>query len=386
VDYREVQLELLDYLSRDQMTPIEVVGEILQRRNADPEIYSKLIASFINVTLPEENAQLVFHRLLKHHQKMSKELGRRLDIRVTAMDFAIQHPELVKNPVVVDQGTLELSQRLAAVDDLTGLFNRRFLEIALTKEIHRARRHGHMFSILFIDLDDFKRINDVNGHEVGDRVLKTVGDSISKLLRNEDVGARYGGEEFVIILPQTDGAGALAFGRRLQEVLLATDTGSGTPVTFSGGVASYPESAGTATQLLKNADTALYQSKLNGKNQIRIHGQEKRSATRYAASFSGQVVTNNGSASLRLSNLSAKGFSGASDRFLHPGKELSIKLYPGNGKSSSDPAPTEQDEPSTVTVRIVWSKKVTGSKYHVGGTWASADQSLLESLLPEDAL
>ncbi|MFP4378422.1 MAG: diguanylate cyclase [Spirochaetales bacterium] len=392
MDYQDVQRDLLTRLSAKEDKPLAVISSLLQEHSSDGEIYGKLLASLLSSNVPEDNAQLVFHRLLRHHQEMARELDRDLDIRVSAMDFAIQHPELVRDPVVVDRETLQLSNRLAAVDELTGLFNRRFLEIALGKEINRAQRYDHVFSLLFLDIDDFKIINDTHGHQVGDQVLKRFGEAVLRLLRNEDIGARFGGEEFVIILPQTDASGALAFARRLQSALNHEDALAGTSITFSGGIAVFPVSGLTARQLLNNADTALYQAKLNGKNQVRVHGAEKRKARREPTSVRGKAETGSGTIQVSLSDISEGGLAGKAGSLLRPGHKIKLTIdrdtsAPKTNAHSSElvaRATREANRPSPLVATIVWSRRITGSEYRFGASWTSVDSASRSSLLPRE--
>jgi len=404
VNYQEVQRDLFTRLSAKADDPVAVISSLLQEYNSDGEIYGKLLASLLSCSVPADNAQLVFHRLLRHHQQMVRELDRELDIRVSAMDFALQHPELVRDPVVVDRDTFQLSNRLAAVDELTGLFNRRFLEIALGKEINRAQRYDHVFSILFLDIDDFKSINDAHGHQLGDEVLRRLGAAVRRLLRQEDTGARFGGEEFVIILPQTDAQGAVSFGRRLQSAMHNEEALAETPITFSGGISVYPESGQTARQLLNNADTALYQCKLNGKNQIRVHGAEKRKSQRVETSMHAKAETESGTSSVRLSDLSDGGVAGNIGSLLRPGHAIKIfvdspivatnsgagESYDANdGQLSVDAASSASGPPQPVpplVAKVVWSRRITGSEYRFGASWGAVDSSILSALLSPDRL
>ena len=156
-------------------------------------------------------------------------------------------------------------------DDLTPLYNQRYLPVALDQEIHRSHRGGEAFSVLFLDLDYFKGVNDSFGHLVGSRVLIEVGKLLHKNLRVTDYGFRYGGDEFVAVLSATDGAGAQFFAERLRKMIENTEfevLGNRVKITVSVGVASYPQSASSALELLRLADKAMYSSKSRGRNQV----------------------------------------------------------------------------------------------------------------------
>jgi diguanylate cyclase (GGDEF)-like protein len=180
----------------------------------------------------------------------------------------------VAAPMIGHLQHLERAKRRALIDELTGTYNRRFLEETLSKLIvPDDRRRGQVVSLLVIDLDHFKHINDTYGHQVGDLVLKTVAQTLHRSLKASDILARYGGEEFVVVLPQTDTAGALAVGERLRALVAALSLRKLAPlaperVTISIGVATYPTHASTAAELLRAADEALYQSKTQGRNRV----------------------------------------------------------------------------------------------------------------------
>ena len=162
---------------------------------------------------------------------------------------------------------------LATTDPLTGCLNRRALTERLEAELDRVRRYGLATSILMIDLDRFKQINDRWGHLVGDSVLRQVGDVLRREVRSVDSVARYGGEEFVVVLPETAAEGALTFAERIRARIEAHDfaeAGDPVLVTVSIGVAGVgPSESGDPESLIALADAALYRAKNGGRNQVR---------------------------------------------------------------------------------------------------------------------
>ncbi len=161
----------------------------------------------------------------------------------------------------------------AVTDPLTGLSNRRQLAETLEREVARSRRFGHPISLIILDVDDFKQINDREGHLQGDIVLETVADVLREGTRSIDVPARYGGDELAVILVETDREGALIVGERLgdrmREIQVPLRDGGSMGVTISLGVATIPDSASTLDSLVDAADRALLRAKRAGKNQIR---------------------------------------------------------------------------------------------------------------------
>jgi diguanylate cyclase (GGDEF)-like protein len=161
----------------------------------------------------------------------------------------------------------------ALTDSLTGLQNRRRFTEQLSWETDRALRFGHSVSLLVLDVDDFKAINDLRGHPQGDAVLRSVADAIRASTRSIDFGARYGGDEFALMLIETEVGGATDLADRLCTRVRDSEVpvrGGGTmAVTASIGVATLPGSAGDADGLIDAADAALLQAKRSGKDQIR---------------------------------------------------------------------------------------------------------------------
>ena len=160
----------------------------------------------------------------------------------------------------------EKLRELSLTDPLTGCWNRRAFDERLAGEFAASERHGGEISMLLLDIDDFKRVNDTFGHEVGDRVLCHVAGVLRKTARGTDLVCRYGGEEFAVLLPRTPAYGALLIAERFR---IAIDARwDGCPVTVSVGIAHRCEGVEDAAGLIRSADEALYQAKAAGKNRV----------------------------------------------------------------------------------------------------------------------
>ena len=158
---------------------------------------------------------------------------------------------------------------LATIDELTGLHNRRYFMMRLQEEIERGVRYNTPFSLIYLDLDDFKSVNDQHGHPIGDQVLREFSLLLQKELRSVDVVSRYGGEEFAVLLPECDVLPALLAAGRLRELVEAHEfTSSQLSLTVSIGVAAFPKHGNSAELLLDNLDKALLQAKEQGKNMV----------------------------------------------------------------------------------------------------------------------
>jgi diguanylate cyclase (GGDEF)-like protein len=167
---------------------------------------------------------------------------------------------------------LKRAEALSVTDDLTHLYNSRYLNLVLRRETKRASRSGRPLSLLFIDLDGFKAVNDTHGHLFGSRALVEAAAVIRQSARETDVVSRFGGDEFALVLPDTGGEGAFAVGERIRERIAAhrflAGDGLDIHLTVSVGVATLPDVAASAEELVQAADKAMYQVKESGKNGI----------------------------------------------------------------------------------------------------------------------
>lgn len=166
----------------------------------------------------------------------------------------------------------EVLKQQSIIDPLTGLFNRRYMDETLFRELSRARRKSCPLSIVMIDVDHFKSINDRYGHEAGDTVLRAAAEHIRANVREGDLVCRFGGEEMVILMPECDVQDAGARAEKLRGVIRALHVSYGGhtigPVTASFGVASYPHHGGDETVLIACADKAMYQAKAAGRDRV----------------------------------------------------------------------------------------------------------------------
>ena len=162
-------------------------------------------------------------------------------------------------------------------DDVTGLYNRRFFSLRLEEEISRFRRFNHPVSVVLLDLDGFKSVNDEFGHAVGDETLREIAQILMKHSRGINVVSRYGGDEFAILLVETSKAGARLYADRIRQVVATFPFSHGKSITASFGVASLPDDeAANSEDLFRAADEALYAAKRAGKNQVAAAGPAER--------------------------------------------------------------------------------------------------------------
>jgi diguanylate cyclase (GGDEF)-like protein len=171
-------------------------------------------------------------------------------------------------PILANQRNLALAEMRAASDSLTGLPNRRAADETLKRLAAHAGRSLTPLAAVLLDLDHFKQVNDVHGHELGDKALAAVGQILSSTLRASDFAGRYGGEEFLVLLPDTDRAAARHVAEKLRMAIERTEIAHVGPLTASFGVAAIPDDTGDAEHLIRKADRALYAAKAGGRNRV----------------------------------------------------------------------------------------------------------------------
>ncbi len=234
----------------------------------------KGIGSFFSVPLKSNKVKLV--GLLNLHKKEVN--GFRKDDLLIYQAVAQQIAQAFDNSRVFKN-----LKKLSITDELTQLHSRRYLNDALDKYLNSSQRNHSVFSIILIDIDYFKKINDQHGHLFGDRVLRKLAEFLKKNSRQSDIASRYGGEEFVLLLQGTETIKAIKVAEKLRKTVeknLKID-GKKSPsikITISAGVASYPESGKTSIELMAAADKNLYQAKRTGRNKVcaSIHTKPKK--------------------------------------------------------------------------------------------------------------
>jgi diguanylate cyclase (GGDEF)-like protein len=191
-------------------------------------------------------------------------------------DFSDEDVQMLK--AVADQAAVAVNKAqlwdMAVTDSLTGLYVRRYFMVKFQEELHRADRYNKILSIVMADIDRFKKINDTYGHDVGDKVLQTIGKFFQKNIRDVDIIARYGGEEFIVMIPEADREAAYCMAERLREKFSEIDLGELPNITISLGIAAYPDDGTEIEDLLKKADAAMYAAKQAGRNKVMKYSKD----------------------------------------------------------------------------------------------------------------
>lgn len=252
--------------------------------------FSTLLEIFVHLEFSEEDAIEHWENIIDKTRQLSTALGRNIGLHLAIVDYFTHANHMLTAPMLIEIHVFKQTERLAMIDGLTGVFNRRYMDVALRKELNRCERYGKDLSIFIVDIDNFKMVNDSKGHIFGDQILKEVARFMRDMVREEDIVCRYGGEEFLILLPETDATGAFILAERIRLSLKAHGIFRTEGITFSGGIATYPGGAKDASSLIKAADRALYQAKYTGKDRIIIADTDRRRFGRYARSWSVDIA------------------------------------------------------------------------------------------------
>lgn len=237
------------------------------KKSRGPQFYSDLLYAISHEFFSPDIAEELWARVVRHKHHLTSVLGRNMGIAVAALDFLSNITGNMRCATLIGERHMREIVGLSLRDGLTGLFNHTYFEQQIDLEVSRYVRYGSPVSLVLIDIDDFKEVNDRFGHQEGDRVLRSMGRIIGRLARAADISCRFGGEEFAIILRLTDIREAGVIGNRLRTALAQRAFG-GPMVTVSIGVASCEKKTQTSRELVEKADAALYQAKKKGKNRL----------------------------------------------------------------------------------------------------------------------
>ena len=248
------------------MDTIQATISLLHRRKKDDDLFIKeitslavkegervyqvLIQSLTGLDLSAAISHEHWRKTLAHRDQMSTLLGRNVRLETALGDYLFQHGQPEYTPFLIDARNYEQIVQQSVKDRLTGLNNRAYFDQVFEQQLSLAQRYDTDLTLLFLDLDNFKDINDRYGHQTGDYVLQTVAALIEKEKRDSDIAIRYGGEEFILLMPHTGTINGLILAERVRKlvdrVVINHDDHS-ISITISGGLASFPRTV-TAAQ------------------------------------------------------------------------------------------------------------------------------------------
>jgi len=234
---------------------------------------------FTDMEFSPENAKASWLDVVQHRKALTLALGRPINLISVMCDYFAENGNALREPKLVEMAAYANATLHSTHDSLTGLYNRQYLTHSIEQHFALAERNQSDMSILFLDVDDFKDVNDTFGHVAGDDVLRQISAIIAEEIRQSDIAARYGGEEFVVLMPLTNSIEALILAERIRTHIdnanfVVNETIL--PVSVSGGIASYPVNANNTDELLNLADSALYRAKGAGKNNISLFKKDNR--------------------------------------------------------------------------------------------------------------
>lgn len=382
-DSRQQLIRLLEEASQGDTRALQHLLETA------PDAHAPLLRLLTQLDYTEDEARVHWQAILAHQKELTEKLGREATLQVAALDYFQSLKGELRIPKILEMSTFLATERSAITDGLTGLYNRQFFDASLRRELKRARRYGLAFSVVMLDVDDFKSINDLYGHLVGDEALNLTSNVIRASVREIDVACRYGGEEFALILPETSRTGAYIVSERIRldvkEMFSHERVGTvHVDLSVSGGIAIYPTDSNSAEGLVRMADKALYRSKRDGKDQITLHAEEKRRSPRLEARkvlvFRGRDEAGRRELQSETKNLSRNGALVESRIPLDVGTELEIDIH------------LPQKETRFVlrgrVVRLEETAEETGdqARYHVGVAFLAdteEDAQMLEGFASE---
>lgn len=287
---REQLLDIFEQFANDDARLIEEVRALIRQEGKG--VYSYIFQILTNLDLHPDEADKHWHEIISHSKTLSGIMGREVNLRTVVCDYFCSINKSLHNPKIIEIHLFEKAAKSSTFDNLTGLLNRNAFDETLKRETSRAKRHDSNLTLLFLDLDDFKGVNDTLGHLAGDEVLRKVAQLIMTEKRSEDIAARYGGEEIAVLLPETSKADGWLIGERIRKIVEDTAIsfeGKRVKMTLSGGLASFPIDANDDLTLLKHADLAMYRAKSFGKNNISFYSMDKRRNVRVEYSTSVEI-------------------------------------------------------------------------------------------------
>ena len=331
----DLRQKVIASLSSNEKGNSDIFNSIAALVNQEGEhVYDTLLNVLTHLDFSPEDAKINWERILEHKTRLEEKLGQSISL-MTAVCFYFSDVERdISTPAIIELKILEETKKQSHSDGLTGLFNRRYFDDAMQREINRAKRYESTFSVFFIDLDHFKKLNDTYGHQAGDLTLKVVANILQEMKRTEDTACRYGGEELVLILPETEKINALVIAERIRKKVEEQEMqfeGTTFGVTLSGGISSFPSDGKTVLELVNAADVALYQAKEGGRNRIFMHDFEKRHYLRI--DFAGELqvksvtkTTKSPDMDVPAKNISSSGILFESPVALDIGEQVEILL------------------------------------------------------------
>ncbi len=366
---RESVLKCIFNYADDDNKLVEALNEIVIATG--PESYSVIFHVLTHLNIEQREAQKCWQEIVAHRTEMNKALNREVNLRTAICDYFCTINRSFKNPVVVEISIFERKLNAYKYDSLTGLYTRDFFNGMLSRELARTKRYSTELSLIFFDLDDFKKINDTYGHLTGDDALKEVSIIIMDEIRSEDTAARFGGEEMVVLLPETGKIKALIVAERIRErveQLAIKQKEDIVKMTVSGGISSSPIDGMDASTLIENADKAMYMAKGIGKNNIVLFSTEQRQYLRvdFKAEINVRTIDFNGTLNMtaRPKNICTGGILFESPNYMEIGTKVQLQI-----------PVSDQEKPLTMIGTVVRVEALGEERWDIGISFLEVDKA-----------
>lgn len=233
------------------------------------KFYSTILRTITHETYEEKYAEEIVKDIFIHLKELNEKLNRDVGVVVATIDYLSNIKNIMNEPKIIEEVKSEFITDTSTKDDLTGLYLRDIFDVFLKKSIEEIKIKNKKLSLLMIDIDDFKKVNDNYGHQKGDEVLSIIGEILNKTIREMDFAARYGGEELSVIMPYISSSNAYYIAERIRKNISKYNFGE-FKVTVSIGIGTINKKVNSCEKLIKVADDALYKVKNSGKNKVLI--------------------------------------------------------------------------------------------------------------------
>lgn len=238
------------------------------------KLYSEILLVLTHERYELEEAKLIWNKINLHLDNLTNRLDRNPGIAVATLDYLSNFHNSLSSPVLIQEDKSSFMSETTTRDDLTQLYLKSVFNFALKKELEKSFRTKKKLSLLMIDIDDFKQVNDNYGHLAGDEALRTIGELININIRNMDIAARYGGEELAIIVPESRPNDAVLLAQRIREKISKIEFASFS-LTVSIGICHSSVDIRDINDIISRADKALYDAKLSGKNRVVVFKEKQ---------------------------------------------------------------------------------------------------------------
>ena len=298
-----------------RLAEVEKSLHSLRAAHEDMDVYRNYFYLLTHLEFDEAEAIKHWDEFKKYHVRFERDLGYPIDTRITTLSYFINENRQLRNPKIIEMRVFQRTQEKVILDDLTSLFNFRYFKQRIQAEMEGAVSRGEELSLLMLDIDNFKRINDEYGHLTGDGILRQIGKLIQAETSTHGPAFRYGGEEFAVIVPRQSKQEAYDIANQLCEKISEHEflNENSTPrhtmsVTVSMGVATYPQDCDDTQLLIGNADKAMYNAKGSGKNIVCLFSENQRRFKRLSTSIRGELANfAESTSSIRTLNVSKGG-------------------------------------------------------------------------------